>query len=160
MDLTCLKAEMNATLIFTVYYGSLPKVLLDELVNNLVFNFGRDDAIQLDTKSLEITLKHKEKDKEFTYTVRKIFKTKIDCDVFWSPFEMVNLVLSITIQSVPFKIANKETGKKVLSGEMKFNLMDHENNYLKASYSEEGRFGNYDLAEALVTAEFSNERVT
>ena len=116
--------------------------------------------MKLNTDSLEITFKHKEKEKEFTYTVRKIFKTRIDSDVFWSPFEMVNLVSSITLQSVTFKIADKETGKKVLSGEMKFNLMDHQSRYLKASYSEEGRFGNYDLAEALMNAEFSNERIT
>ena len=49
MDLGSLKAEMNATVIFTVYYGSLPSILVNHLIHNLVFHFGRDDAMKLNT---------------------------------------------------------------------------------------------------------------
>ena len=37
--------------------------------------------------------------------------------------------------------------------------MDCDSRFMKTSYSEEGRFGNYDLAEALMTAEYSNDRI-
>lgn len=36
--------------------------------------------------------------------------------------------------------------------------MDHKNVNLKLSYSEEGTFGNYGLAENLLTAQYSNDR--
>ena len=77
---------MNATLIFTVFYGTLPPALVEKLIDGIVFHFGRDDALHLDKDHLEITLKRKDKDKEFTYTVRKQFKARVDSDVFWSPF--------------------------------------------------------------------------
>ena len=38
--------------------------------------------------------------------------------------------------------------------------MDHPDTDLKISYSESGTFGNYDLAEALVGAEYSNKAVS
>jgi hypothetical protein len=37
--------------------------------------------------------------------------------------------------------------------------MDTDNNFLKLSYSDEGTFGNYDLAPALMKARYSNQRV-
>jgi hypothetical protein len=37
--------------------------------------------------------------------------------------------------------------------------MDHENLFLKLSYSEEGTFGNYDLAEKLMRVKYTHESV-
>jgi hypothetical protein len=37
--------------------------------------------------------------------------------------------------------------------------MDHENLFIKLSYSEEGTFGNYDLAESLMRVKYTNDRV-
>jgi hypothetical protein len=44
-------------------------------------------------------------------------------------------------------------------GTVKINLLDHENNFLKLSYTEEGTFGNYDLAEKKMRTEYTNDRV-
>lgn len=47
-------------------------------------------------------------------------------------------------------------------GIIKINLLDHKDdtkNYFKLSYTEEGTFGNYDLAEKLMRASYTNERV-
>jgi hypothetical protein len=44
-------------------------------------------------------------------------------------------------------------------GTVKVNLMDHPSNFLKISYTEEGTFGNYDLAEARMRAHYTNDRV-
>lgn len=84
----------------------------------------------------------------FTFTIRKLAKMRIDSEVFWSPFEIINLILSITLNSIDVKSG----GKKYI---VRFNLMDCESNFLKLSYSEEGSFGNYDLAESLLKAEYS-----
>jgi hypothetical protein len=88
----------------------------------------------------------------FTFTIRKLAKLRIDAEVFWSPFEIINLILSITLNSIDVKEGNK---KYVI----RLNLMDCESNFLKLSYSEEGSFGNYDLAESRLKAEYSNARV-
>lgn len=69
--------------------------------------------------------------------------------MFWSPFEIINLVLSITVQPI--------SDKKL--GTIKINLMDIAETFVKLSYTEEGTFGNYDLAENKMTAHYSNERV-
>jgi hypothetical protein len=72
---------------------------------------------------------------EITFTVRKLFHLRIDSDVFWSPFEIINLILSITVQPVETPL-----------GLIKINLLDNPDGFLKLSYTEEGTFGNYDLA--------------
>ena len=53
---------------------------------------------------------------------------------------MINLVLTITVQS--FSIKDKEKGKITC----KFNLMDHPIGTAKIGYTSEGAFGTYDLA--------------
>jgi hypothetical protein len=59
------------------------------------------------------------------------------------------LILFITVQPVTL---NRHA-------EVKINLMDHENLFLKLSYSEEGTFGNYDLAEKLMRVKYTHESV-
>lgn len=41
-----------------------------------------------------------EKEHEITYTVRKLLNAGMTSEVFLSPFEVINLILSITIQSI------------------------------------------------------------
>lgn len=36
---------MNATMIFTVYYGDLEEDIVDKLLDGIVFLFNRDDAL-------------------------------------------------------------------------------------------------------------------
>ncbi len=62
--------------------------------------------------------------------------------------------MSVTVQPVSTKF-----------GKVNINLLDHQknfdhrDNFIKISYTEEGTFGNYDLAESLMRAEYSNDRV-
>jgi len=149
MNLDNLDAQMNATIIFTVYYGSLHDVMVTALENDIILLFGRDDALKLTEKdNLEIKMSNKPDKKEIQFTVRKLFHLRIDSDVFWSPFEIINLILSITVQPV---VTTK--------GTVKVNLLDHSDNFLKLSYTEEGTFGNYDLAESLMRTKYTNDRV-
>lgn len=48
---------MNTTLIFSVYYGSLRKEIVNKLMTEIVFIFGRDNAIQL-KEDIEVTIKN------------------------------------------------------------------------------------------------------
>ena len=40
---------------------------------------------------------------------------------------------------------------------IKFNLMNHKEDQLKVSFSDEGAFGNYDLAESLIRSKYTNK---
>ncbi len=87
MNLDKLEAQMNATLIFSIYYGDLEEEIVEELKNGIVLLFGRDDAIRLDPKTnLEIKLKPIKANKEIQFTVRKLFHLRIESEVFLSPF--------------------------------------------------------------------------
>lgn len=75
---------------------------------------------------------------EVRFTIRKMFSAAIDSDVFFTPFEIINLILSITVQ--PFKIGDAA---------IKINLMDlkfYKSPFNKISYTEDCDYGNYGLA--------------
>ncbi len=62
MNLDNLDAQMNATLIFSVYYGNLREEIILALMDRIVLLFGRDDAIRLDsTINLETKVSRKDK---------------------------------------------------------------------------------------------------
>jgi len=63
--------------------------------------------------------------KYYQWTIRKRFITAIVADVVWSPFEIIYLVLNITVQSM-----------KKEDYEVKFNLMNHNSTFQKLSYTE------------------------
>ena len=44
---------------------------------------------------------HKNDDREIiNYTIRKTLKTEMVPEVFWTPFERIYLILSITVQKI------------------------------------------------------------
>ena len=47
MDLGSLDAEMNCTIIFTVFYGGLDSEIVEKLTTDIVFLFNRNDALEL-----------------------------------------------------------------------------------------------------------------
>jgi hypothetical protein len=63
--------------------------------------FGRNDAKALTSEDdLEVTVKNKEEDKEIQFTIRQVLQLRIETDVFYTPFEIINLILCITVQPV------------------------------------------------------------
>ena len=54
MDLEQLKAEMNSTFIFSVFYGDIEDKIgkegLDKVMSGIVWTFNRDDALELTEK--------------------------------------------------------------------------------------------------------------
>lgn len=65
----------------------------------MILRFNRDEALVLDDSNTEVNVKQNEPG-VFTYTVRKLINTGIDPDIFFSPFEIINLIMSITVQSI------------------------------------------------------------
>lgn len=79
MDLENLNAGMNASIIFTVYYGKLPEQIVPSLMNGIVLLFGRDNAKQLteNKDDLEVSCKNKKEDYEIQFTVRQVLQLRI-----------------------------------------------------------------------------------
>ena len=118
---------------------------------------------------------------ELKYTVRKLLHTGMTSEIFLSPFEVINLIMSVTVQSLTLyteelmeeyeeEMKNKREkiniepeikNHKII--EIRFNLMDlperdsAANKFVKISFTEEGTFGNYDLAENKLKVEYTNE---
>lgn len=70
------EAEINADLIFTLYYAHLPPFIVENLTQNIVFQFNRNDAIQL-CRSVEVSLSQNVKQSLLSFTIRKNLKTKV-----------------------------------------------------------------------------------
>jgi hypothetical protein len=143
------EAEINADLLFSVYYGSLPQFTLQELQQNIILQFNRNDAINL-AKSIDISIINNQKSQVLSFTIRKNLKCKIDCNFFWSPFELIYLVLVVTIRSMILTHPKTHSGITI-----RFNLMDHESRSLKISYTKEDEFGNYKLASKKLKVYYS-----
>jgi hypothetical protein len=94
-----MQATFNADLIFTIYYGSLYPHLVEQLQNNIVLQFNRNESIKL-VRGEETTFVHKEKENILNFTIRKKLNTKIAANLFWSPFELIKLVLVVTLRSI------------------------------------------------------------
>ena len=72
-------------------------------------------------------------------------------DVFFTPFEIVNLYLTITIQTIHLEPAEKG-GKKV---DIKFNCMTHKDAML-INHGEKCSHGLYSLANNFIGMKFTN----
>lgn len=94
------------------------------------------------------------------FTIRVVIPVQIEADIFLSPFEILNLVLSITFNSINFiqerpqKLAvlvkkNSDIGENKIGYSISFNCMRHP---LKVpiSYAEDCRLGVYQLAEQML----------
>ena len=99
ISLTAMQASFNADLIFTIYHKALEETLVQQLQESIVMQFNRNDSILL-TNGEEITFYRQERDHLLHFTIRKTFLSKIDADLFWSPFELIKLVLVVTLRSL------------------------------------------------------------
>ncbi len=61
---------------------------------------NRGDVIALADDGLNITVKRNQKAKFLIFTIRKVFLAFMIEDTLWSPFEMLELVISLTLNTV------------------------------------------------------------
>jgi hypothetical protein len=72
--------------------------------------------------------------------IRKTFNPELHPEIFWSPFEMLNLIFTVNVQNI--KVSEKIIEGK--SGIIKFNCMDTKEG--KISFANGCKYGKYDLA--------------
>lgn len=115
MSLTDLQAKVNSTIIYTVNFRGVPMILEKEIMSRMVLRFNRDEALVLDEQNTEVNIKSESG--LHTYTVRKLINTGITPEIFYSPFEILNLIMSITSQSI--ELSSKTISKAVAAGKKK-----------------------------------------
>ena len=83
--------------------------------------------------------------------VRQQFTCNLLGDVFYTPFEIINLYLSLTIQSIVLD-PKKNDGKRI---DIKFNCMSSDSVSL-ISHGEKLNIGDYSMATFFLEGRYSN----
>lgn len=65
----------------------------------MVIQLNRGEATKLE-KDLTITVKNDKKYRFLIFTVRKVFLAMLVENTLWSPFELIELVISLTLNTV------------------------------------------------------------
>jgi hypothetical protein len=98
-----LEANIHCVLIIVFNLQDLPEDIKKPLRSKVMVQINRGNSFFLNEEEGKTNIKLKEagKNKEFlTFTVRWSFPVQIYEEIFLSPFEVLRLVLSVTINSV------------------------------------------------------------
>ena len=118
--------------------------------NSILVQLNRGDTFKLQADDVEIKLKRDKKSKFLVFTIRKVFLALLVGDPLWAPFDLIDLVISITLNtlSIAPKSLQKIEGSSYEPArdyKVSFNCM--RNSYkIPVSYSLDCVFGIYDLA--------------
>lgn len=115
-----------------------------------MLQFSRQDSVLL-KEDKGITYKEDTKNKLIDFVIRQDFTCNLVGDVFYTPFEVINLYLTITIQSIPLD-PKQNDGRRI---DIKFNCMQSDDVSL-ISHGEKVNLGNYNLASYFLSAKYSN----
>ena len=155
LEIESLSGMISGTLLFSFYYGNLPRYLIDQFTGpdatkSILLQLGRQESIEL-KEDKGITFKEDPANKFIDYVVRTQFDCHLTGDVVYTPFEILNLTLSVTVQSV---ILNPKlnNGKKIL---VKFNCMS--SNFVTTIDSFDCTFGTYNLADYFLDSDYTNK---
>ena len=153
MEISSLEGTIDATFLLTFFYGEIPENIIDQFVGDdadqsILLQFNQMDSIELKVDK-GITLRRFPKTKEVEYVVRVPITTELEGEVFLSPFEILNLIMIMTIQKVTLRPKNND-GQKI---EIKFNCMDT-TMMSNLDYSTNCKLGNYSLAPYFLKMKF------
>lgn len=70
------------------------------LFKSVEIAFNKNDAIKLDEENIEVVRRNDEDKKLLTFTIRKSVATRLFGNIFWSPFETVKFIISMTLRSL------------------------------------------------------------
>jgi hypothetical protein len=147
-----LTGNISCALIINVKYGDLPEEIVEKLEKGIIIQLNRGEAMQLADDGLNITFKRNYKAEFLTFTIRKVFLAFMVEDTLWSPFEQLDLIISITLNTVTIA-ADSLIAKPYKTGfnpkkeyKISFNCMRN-SNPIPITYALDCVYGVYDLAE-------------
>lgn len=114
LEITSGSAKMNGNLVISVYFGDLPKELVDDLENNMaikVNNLISYELTQEQFKNMEAGIKKIRNDnrKMLTIILSAVFPLDLTANPAYLPFDLLNLKLSIKLSSVHTTFLGKRT---------------------------------------------------
>lgn len=127
MEIEKLSGVVSGTLLFSFYYGNLPEGILAQFTGPeddkkaILIQLSRQESIEL-REGKGIIIKEDPGSKIIDYVVRTEFDCHLKGDVFFTPFEILNLHLAITVQTVVLDPKDND-GKRI---SIKFNCMSSE----------------------------------
>ncbi len=165
-------------IIITFVYGNkgmlkLPKEVANRLNKEVVLNFERDEPLRLTAMDSDhVSVKEDEEKSYITFTVRKKFHMKIESDVYYTPFERLDLLFPVTIQQMTVSTINanslshefesprkENAAEKVYEAGIKFNYMDNKTPFVRLDFKDGTDFGNYSIIESGLETRYSNKRI-
>jgi len=152
VDIDGLTASVSGTLLFSFFYGEMDEELVNSFLEgdkHILLQFSRQEAIEL-SEDKGITFKRDYKEKMIDFTIRQEFTCYVKGDVFFTPFEIIYLYLTITIQTVHLNASEKD-GKKI---DIKFNCMTHKDAQL-ISRGEKTHHGLFTLANNFLDCRYT-----
>lgn len=128
----------------------------------MIVQLNRGQAIKLEDDGITITVKRDKKKHFLIFTIRKVFLAFLLSDPLWSPFELIELVISITLNTVTIKQHSLQkqyqnsTYNPQMEYKISFNCMRN-SDQIPVSYALDCVFGIYDLAERKLDVYSSNK---
>jgi hypothetical protein len=98
-----LTGNISCAIIINVFHEGVPEEVVDRLENSMIVQLNRGEAIKLEDDGITITVKRDKKKHFLIFTIRKVFLAFLLSDPLWSPFELIELVISITLNTVTIK---------------------------------------------------------
>jgi hypothetical protein len=161
-DLDMVKASgtIDGTLLFSYYYGNLPSEVLERIYGKtaskaIVLQIAGQKSIKLKegNKESDVTIKRDEKHQTITYVIRTEFQCSLDGNVFCTPFELFDLFLSITVQTVVLEDESTTTKSEPIR--LRFNCMKS-NEFRTIHTDSTCDYGTYSLAPYFLNSDVSN----
>jgi hypothetical protein len=94
-----LMARIGCVLIIFINIKGLPRAVIDHLKENVLVQVNRGDSFLLKEEPGTGKVILKELKDKLHFTIRETFPVQIYDDVFLAPFEILNLVFSVTFNS-------------------------------------------------------------
>jgi hypothetical protein len=158
VNVEAMEATVAGALVFSFYYGNVDPGLVQafageggEQKSAILLEFNQEDSLFL-REDKGITRKEEERDRIITYTVRQNFRANLRGKVFLTPFETLDICLSVIIQTV-----HLPKGSRPCRVSFKFNCMRSSEVDL-IGHGEDLTFGYYHMACYHLEARYSNTR--
>lgn len=95
-----LTGNISCALIINILYGDIPEEIINKLESSIIVQLNRGEVMLLADDGLTIACKRNKKAKLLIFTIRKVFLAFMMEDTLWSPFELFDLVVSLTLNTV------------------------------------------------------------
>jgi hypothetical protein len=154
VDVETMEATVSGALLFSFYYGKVDRALVDLFVGEsaetaILLEFNQEDSVVL-KEDKGVTRKEDDRERVVNFTVRQNFRANLKGNVFLTPFEMLDIYLSVIVQTVHTRRAGPKTS-------FKFNCMDSSEVDV-LSHGDSLSFGYYRIATHYLDAKYSNSR--